>query len=168
MTNLPSRRVCSRFGEPCNVCYPYAIVKEPLLPAGHLATQPSKIALKPIRLTPRAKIFSFILLPAPPQVFYPEFPEKNLASLCRRWTDPQEPPPRRVSRRVFLPARQERWTFAPGGKTGAPSLSSSAKADGDDRSRTGDLLVANQALSQLSYVPDAFRVRRIAPTASPR
>jgi hypothetical protein len=25
---------------------------------------------------------------------------------------------------------------------------------GDDRDRTGNLLVANQALSQLSYVPD--------------
>jgi hypothetical protein len=26
--------------------------------------------------------------------------------------------------------------------------------NGDDRDRTGNLLVANQALSQLSYVPD--------------
>lgn len=27
---------------------------------------------------------------------------------------------------------------------------------GDDRDRTGNLLVANQALSQLSYVPESF------------
>ena len=31
---------------------------------------------------------------------------------------------------------------------------------GDDRDRTGDLLLAKQALSQLSYVPEAFGLRR--------
>ena len=40
----------------------------------------------------------------------------------------------------------------------ASSSSSSGGAGGADRVRTGDLLVANQALSQLSYSPGDFRV----------
>ena len=34
-----------------------------------------------------------------------------------------------------------------------PSRSSTARNGGDNRDRTGDLLLAKQALSQLSYIP---------------
>ena len=46
---------------------------------------------------------------------------------------------------------------APRGRFGPPD----AKSGGDERDRTADLLVANEALSQLSYIPtQCFRSNR--------
>ena len=50
---------------------------------------------------------------------------------------------------------------------GAPPADFQPENGGDDRDRTGDLLVANEALSQLSYIPEtapaAGRLRAPAP-----
>ena len=58
-------------------------------------------------------------------------------------------------------------------KAGQSSSKIAAEAGGANRDRTGDLLVANQTLSQLSYGPDKRKLRTlvglggVAPPTSP-
>src|SRR5262249_2427199 len=46
--------------------------------------------------------------------------------------------------------------------SGVEGSGSTLNRGGDDRDRTGDLLVANEALSQLSYIPTNFEIRKLA------
>ncbi len=77
---------------------------------------------------------------------------RGLESVPQRrppWTPPLDFPP-------FPEGKVERWCpHVPSAPADVPTSALRGQAGGADRARTGDPLVANQVLSQLSYSPEA-------------
>ena len=90
--------------------------------------------------------------------------------LLNRLGAPKQAPPARLESVGSAAHRGHRWPLLPSGPDGVrdsrlrgnwPSPGheeAMRRFGGDDRDRTGDLLVANEALSQLSYIPTDIRI----------
>ena len=74
---------------------------------------------------------------------------ESVPQQCPPWTPPLDFPP-------FPEGKVERWRpHVPSAPADVPTSALRGQAGGADRARTGDPLVANQVLSQLSYSPEA-------------